>query len=365
MRDKILIVDDIEINREILAAALGDMYTVVEAADGEQAIKILERDMDEIGGMLLDLIMPKMDGYQVLEYMNQLHYQDVIPVLVISAESQDEVEHRCLELGVSDFIRKPFDSITVRRRVHNIMELYQYKRSLEEKVRVQTSDLKRKNRQLQQQAEKIQASNEKIIDVLGTVVEYRNLESGEHIKRVKGFTKILAHCAAENYPEYGLTPERIDVIVSASPLHDIGKITISDTVLLKPGRLTADEFEEIKKHTTRGCDILEKIDDAWDSEYAQVCYNICRHHHEKYDGRGYPDGLVGEQIPIEAQLVSVADVYDALVSERVYKKAIDKERAFQMILDGECGAFSEKMMDCFCKVKPEFEKLATEYQKEA
>lgn len=365
MRDKILIVDDIEINREILAAALGDMYTVVEAADGECAIKILEQEMDEIGGMLLDLIMPKMDGYQVLEYMNKRHYQEMIPVLVISAESQDEVEHKCLELGVSDFIRKPFDSITVRRRVRNIMELYQYKRSLEEKVRVQTSDLKRKNRQLKQQAEKIQASNEKIIDVLGTVVEYRNLESGEHIKRVKGFTKILAHCAAENYPEYGLTPERIDVIVSASPLHDIGKITISDTVLLKPGKLTAEEFEEIKKHTTRGCDILEKIDDAWDSEYAQVCYNICRHHHEKYDGRGYPDGLVGEQIPIEAQLVSVADVYDALVSERVYKKAIDKERAFQMILDGECGAFSDKMMDCFRKVKPEFEKLATEYQEEA
>ena len=365
MRDKILIVDDIEINREILAAALGDMYTVVEAADGERAIKILEQEMDEIGGMLLDLIMPKMDGYQVLEYMNKHHYQEMIPVLVISAESQDEVEHKCLELGVSDFIRKPFDSITVRRRVRNIMELYQYKRSLEEKVRVQTSDLKRKNRQLKQQAEKIQASNEKIIDVLGTVVEYRNLESGEHIKRVKGFTKILAHCAAENYPEYGLTPERIDVIVSASPLHDIGKITISDTVLLKPGKLTAEEFEEIKKHTTRGCDILEKIDDAWDSEYAQVCYNICRHHHEKYDGRGYPDGLVGEQIPIEAQLVSVADVYDALVSERVYKKAIDKERAFQMILDGECGAFSDKMMDCFRKVKPEFEKLATEYQEEA
>ncbi len=362
MSEKILIVDDIEINREILAVALGDMFSVEEAGDGEQAIEILKDHSDEIAAILLDLIMPKMDGYEVLKYMKQAEILERIPVLVISAESRTEAERACLEMGVSDFIRKPFDSVTVRSRVRNIVELFMYKNQLEDKVRIQTENLKRQNRLLEQQAEKIKASNEKIIDVLGTVVEYRNLESGEHIKRVKGFTRILAEKAAKKYPEYNLTPERINIIVAASALHDSGKITIKDSVLLKPGRLDKDEFEYMKSHTVRGCDILDQIDGAWDSEYAKVSYAICRHHHERYDGKGYPDGLAGEEIPIEAQLVSVADVYDALVSERVYKEAIDKDKAYHMILMGECGVFSPKLMECFRESKEEFENLALKYE---
>lgn len=364
MRDKVLIVDDIELNREMLAVVLGDEYSVLEAGDGEQAIEMLKDPQNQIGALLLDLIMPKLDGYAVLKYMKENDLMERIPVLIISADSTREAERDCLEMGVSDFIRKPFDGKIVRNRVRNIMELFMYKNNLEEKVKIQTENLQRQNRILEEQAEKIRQSNEKIVDILGTVVEYRNLESGEHIKRVKGFTRILAQKVAAKYPEYALTPGKIDVIVSASALHDIGKIAIRDSVLLKPGRLDPDEYEYIKSHTIRGCDILDQIEDAWDHEYERVSYNICRYHHERYDGNGYPDALVGDDIPIEAQIVSVADVYDALVSDRVYKEAIDKEKAFHMILMGECGVFSPKIMECFRLSKEEFEQLVDENKTE-
>lgn len=362
MGEKILIVDDIELNREILAVALGDTYPVLEAGNGNQAIEILREHSEDIAAILLDLIMPEKDGYAVLQFMKESELLESIPVLVISAESKTEVERECLELGVSEFIRKPFDSVTVRSRVKNIVDLFKYKNRLEEKVRIQTDNLKRQNKLLEQQTIKIKENNENIIDVLGTVVEYRNLESGEHIKRVKGFTRILAERAAQKYPEYSLTPEKIDIIVAASALHDIGKITIRDSVLLKPGRLDKDEFEYMKSHTVKGCDILEQIDGAWDDEYVKVSRAICRYHHERYDGKGYPDGLIGEKIPLEAQLVSVADVYDALVSERIYKDAIEKEKAYHMILMGECGVFSPKLMECFRESKEEFEALARKYE---
>ena len=299
MREKVLIVDDIELNREILAVALGDEYEVLQASDGVQTIEILKTDSEGITAMLLDLIMPNVDGYAVLDYMREHGLLERIPVIVISAESARDVEVKCLE---------------------------------------------------------------KIVDVLGTVVEYRNLESGEHIKRVKEFTNILAEKAAEKYPEYGLTPEKIAVIVAASPLHDIGKIAIKDSVLLKPGRLTDEEFEYMKTHTTKGCEILTQIAGTWSEEYEKISYEICRHHHERYDGKGYPDGLAGEDIPISAQLVSIADVYDALVSDRVYKKAIEKGKAYQMILDGECGTFSPRLIECFKESRQEFEELVCRYE---
>lgn len=362
MQEKILIVDDIDLNREMLAVVLGDIYPIEEAADGAQAIDILKEQADDIAVILLDLIMPNVDGYAVLQFMRQEDMLERVPVIVISAESDTAVERQCLELGVSDFIRKPFDRATVRCRVKNIAELYMYKHHLEDKVKTQTENLERQNKLLAQQTEQIKESNEKIIDVLGTVVEYRNLESGEHIKRVKGFTRILAEKAAKKYTEYNLTPEKINIIVAASALHDIGKITIKDSVLLKPGRLDKEEFEYMKSHTVKGCDILEQIDGAWDSEYAKVSRDICRYHHERYDGNGYPDGLSGEEIPISAQLVSVADVYDVLVSERIYKDAIEKDKAYHMILRGECGVFSPKLMECFRESKEEFELLATKYE---
>ena len=352
MREKILIVDDVATNRDILSVMLGEIYPdIIEANDGENAIEMVEKYVNDISVILLDLIMPKKSGYEVLEYMIQKNLLEKIPVLIISGESSLEAERKCLNLGVADFIRKPFDKVSVQKRVKNTADLYRYKSELEKKVVSQNAALNKQNKLLNEQAVKLRENNEKILDLLGNVVEYRNLESGEHIKRVKKLTRILAEEMAKNYKEYGLDSHKVDIIVAASAMHDIGKIAIKDSVLLKPGRLTDDEFEYMKSHTTKGCDILQNVENAWDKEYGLASYEICRHHHERFDGRGYPDGLMGDDIPISAQIVSIADVYDALVSERVYKEAYDSETAFRMIMNGECGVFSPKLMVCFRKVK--------------
>ena len=358
MRNKILVVDDVELNRDILEEILKDDYTIVKAENGRRAMEIIKDSQEEIAVILLDLIMPELDGFGVLKVMKEKKWIDKIPVLIISGENSVETESKCFDYGISDFIKKPFDNALVRKRVKNVADLFLYKNHLEEKVRAQTETLRKQFKVLQIQADKLHRSNEKIIDILGTVVEYRNLESGEHINRVKGFTKIIAACLMKEYPEYGLTDELVDRISAASALHDIGKIAIPDHILLKPGRLTEEEFEYMKSHTTRGCDILSSIEGAWDASYGKLSYEICRHHHERYDGRGYPDGLKGEEIPIAAQIVSVADVYDALVTERVYKSAYSKDEAFHMIINGECGVFSPKLMECFRHVRKEFEELA-------
>ena len=357
MRSKVLIVDDLELNREMLAAILEKDYPILEADGGKKAISMIQEHQDEIAVVLLDLVMPEMDGFAVLEVMKNHSWLKTIPVLVITAESKAEVESKCFEMGVSDFIRKPFDNAIVRNRVRNIVDLFSYKNHLEEKVEKQTETLKKQYKLLVMQAEKLKESNTRIIDILGTVVECRNLESGEHVKRVKGFTRILAEQMMADYPEYGLTKEKIDVIVSASSLHDIGKIAIPDSILLKPARLTKDEYEYMKSHTTRGCDVLNNVENVWDEAYSKASYDICRHHHERYDGKGYPDGLAGDAIPISAQLVGLADAYDALVSERVYKSAYSEDEAFRMIVSGECGVFSPKLLECFRKVKKQFEEL--------
>lgn len=358
MGEKVLVVDDAELNRDLLQTILESQYSLEMAEDGEEAIRKLEEQHDEIVAILLDLQMPKIDGFAVLNVMRKRKWIDKIPVLIISGERAVEIENRCFELGVTDFIHKPFEPSLVKSRVRNAVDLFGYKNNLEKKVKKQTETLSMQYKLLKIQAVKLKESNEKIIDILGTVVEYRNLESGQHIKRVKGFTKLLAERMMKDYPEYGLDEKKIDVIVAASSLHDIGKIAIPDGILLKPARLTKDEFEYIKSHTTRGCDILNSIEGIWEEDYRKVSYDICRHHHERYDGNGYPDGLKGDEIPVSAQIVSVADVYDALVCERVYKDAIPKEEAFHMILNGECGVFSPKLLECFRNVKADFEKLA-------
>lgn len=353
--DKILIVDDVDVNREILADMLVDEYEVVKAGGGAEALKILEKDPESLGVVLLDLVMPGIDGFAVLEHMHEKDWLKRLPVIVISGESTDKSEERSLTLGACDYIRKPFDESIVKRRVRNTVDLYSYKRSIEDKVAEQTNALNVRNQQIIKLAERVKLNNEKIIDALGMVVEYRDVESGEHVQRVKGYTEILAYEAMEEYPEYGLTEKLIKQIASASVLHDLGKIAIPDSILLKRGKLTNDEYEYMKSHTSRGAELIKQIEDAWDDDFGQICYEICRHHHEKYDGRGYPDGLKGEEIPLSAQLVSVADVYDALVSERVYKAAYTPEQAFHMIISGECGMFSPKLLECFRNVKDRFE----------
>ena len=360
MRTKILIVDDVEINRDLLAKILGDEYEVEMSENGKQALEFLDKWNEDIAVILLDLVMPEMDGFQVLEELSNRPWSKHIPIMIISGDNTTQTESRCLEMGAVDFVHRPFENKLVRKRVNNAVTLFQYQAELEEKVKQQTRELRQQYDLLQEQAEQLRQSRTNIIDILGSVVEYRNLESGEHIKRVKGYTRILAESVMENYPEYALTKEKIEVIVSASALHDIGKIAVPDAILLKPGKLTREEFEDMKTHTTKGCDILDHIHNVWDEEYGRACHEICRYQHERYGGRGYPDGLKGDEIPVSAQIVSVADVYDALVHERVYKKAFPKGKAFQMIVTGECGTFSPKIMDCFQRARQDFEKLAGE-----
>ena len=341
---KILIADDVEMNRDLLTEILEDVYQLETVDDGEKVISVLSERIDEFAVLLLDLVMPNMDGIEVLKVMNERGWIDKLPVLIISGEQSVQSEKDCFNWGVSDFIRKPFDDTLVKRRVGNVAELSLYRRSLEQKVEEQTQRLNK--------------VNENIVDILGSVVESRSLESGQHIQRVKGYTKILALEMMDAYKEYELTKEKIEVIVLASALHDIGKVAIPDNILLKPGRFTPEEFEIMKTHTTRGCELLDEIRGNWDEEYSKASWEICRYHHERHDGKGYPDHLVGDEIPISAQLVSIADVYDALISKRCYKDAYELEEAYNMILNGECGTFSPKLIECFKRSKDKFEALA-------
>lgn len=335
----ILITDDAEINREMLKLIFEEQFHTLEAEDGEQAIRILDEQHDKIVMVFLDLIMPGMSGLEVMEYMQQKGYMTTIPVIMITGEATNETDLKAYEYGASDIIYKPFESRVVMRRAINIMELFENRINIEKKLEERTQ-------QLMESREKLEKSNEFLINALSSIVEFRSLESGEHIRRVKQFTRIILNYLSKYHPEYELDKEKIDLIVNASALHDIGKISIPDSILLKPGRLTPSEFEEMKQHTTLGCKLLENFKQE-DSEFYHYCYDICRYHHERYDGNGYPDGLVGEDIPIWAQAVSIVDVYDALISERVYKSAYPTDEAIRMIHDGECGEFSPKIIECF------------------
>ena len=359
MRNIVLIVDDVKVNREILTEILEQDYKILTAEDGKEALELLQKHEQEIAVMLLDLIMPKVDGFAVLEVMQKKEYIKKIPVLIITAMNSVQTENKCFDYDISDFIHKPFDNSIVRKRVENVVNLFRYKNELEETVEEQTDTLKKQYKQLQEQAERLRKSNIGIIDVLGAVVEYRDYSSGEHIDRVKDYTRVLAERVAKDYPEYGLTPERIEVITSASALHDVGKIMVPDEILLKPGKLTTEEFAIMKNHSAKGAEILQSIEDYWDEEYHKASYEICKYHHERYDGKGYPEGLAGDDIPISAQIVAIADVYDALVNERVYKPAFSKSEAFRMIVDGDCGVFSPKLLKCFTKERKAFERIAS------
>lgn len=371
MNNKILIVDDMEVNREILKGILLEQYDIIEASDGNVAIELIHENEDSLVAVLLDIVMPVADGFSVLRVMRDKGLNDKIPVIVISSESSVASEREAFFSGVSDFIHKPFDPIIVRHRVDNIVNLYLYRKSLENKVEMQTGKLLTQynmverqraklaiaNEELQREHEKLLKSINCITNCLGTVVEFRSNESGEHINRVKGYTKILALKIKDICPEYGLTNELIDRISDASALHDIGKIHIPDTILLKPAKLTSEEFERMKLHTTIGADMILKMHDAWDEEYGRLSYEICRYHHERFDGKGYPDGLEGDEIPISAQIVSVADVYDALVHKRIYKDAYQRDEAFDMILNGKCGCFSPKLLDAFRLSRTQLESM--------
>lgn len=337
---KLLIVDDDEINRDLLAFMFArDNIDLIEAVNGAEAWDIICGRKDEIMAVLLDLNMPVMDGYEFLTRMNDGGLIKEIPVFIITAEDDENTLMRCFNMGAIDIITKPFSATLIHRRLFNNIELFMLRNILEEKVREQTKEIMRKQWQLEQM-------NRYIMEALSTVIEFRDLESGEHVHRIRDVTRVFLNVIAERYPEYDFKNEDIELISDAAVMHDIGKIMVPDAILNKPGPLTPDERAVMQLHTVNGCSILETITALHTTPYYKYCYEICRWHHERWDGRGYPDRLVGDEIPIWAQAVSLADVYDALVSDRVYHKALPHETAMRMIKNGDCGAFSYKMLDC-------------------
>ena len=330
--EKILIVDDSEMNRAILTEILDKRYELVEAENGEAALEALEKHKTDISLVLLDIVMPVMDGFEVLAVMNETHIIEKIPVIMISAENGTGHIKRAYDLGVSDYISRPFDAEVVQKRVNNTLMLYAKQRRLVEMV---TDQIYEK-----------QKSNSILVNILSHVVEFRNGESGMHILHVNTLTNILLKLVCQKTDKYNLSEEEINLISMASSLHDIGKIAIPDNILNKPGRLTPEEFEIMKTHSAIGYSLIEEVPYNKDEPLLKISSEICRWHHERYDGRGYPDGLKGDEIPIYAQVVSLADVYDALTSERVYKPAYTHEKAVEMILNGECGTFNPMLLDC-------------------
>lgn len=343
-KQKILIADDSEMNRELLAAILEEEYDIIQANDGVQAVDCLQRQAEEISLLLLDIVMPHMDGFEVLSYMNKEHWIDAIPVVIISSENSPIYIKRGYDLGATDFIGKPFDANMVLRRSANAILLGAKQRRMTSIVSNQIYEREK--------------SSKLMINILSHIVEFRNGESGLHVLHIQTITEmLLRQLVQKENNRYALSKEQIRMITTASALHDIGKISIPDEILNKPGRLTAEEFAVIKGHSMAGANMLSELPlDQKEEPLVKTAYEICRWHHERYDGGGYPDGLKGEEIPVSAQVVALADVYDALTSERCYKDAYSHEKAIEMILAGQCGAFNPLMLECLLDISSSLKK---------
>ena len=339
---QLLVVDDSEMNREILKEILGKEYRILEACDGNEALEMLEQYGTEISLVLLDIIMPKMDGFEVLAYMNRDKWIEDIPVIMISSEGSESYIRRAYELGASDYISRPFDTKVVYQRVINMIKLYAKQRRLIHLVTDQIYEKEKNNRMM--------------TGILSQIVEFRNGESGLHVLHINILTQLLLEKLMRKSENYNLSWSQQYMIATASALHDIGKIGIDEKILNKSGKLTKEEFEIMKQHTLIGAQMLDSLEMYHDEEMMKYAYEICRWHHERYDGKGYPDGLKGEEIPISAQVVSLADVYDALVSDRVYKKAYSHEKAMEMILNGECGVFNPILLECLVEIQDKVRK---------
>ena len=343
-KQKILIADDSEMNRELLAAILEEEYEIIQVNDGVQAVDCLQRHAEEISLLLLDIVMPHMDGFEVLSYMNKEHWIDSIPVVIISSENSPIYIKRGYDLGATDFIGKPFDANMVLRCSANAILLGAKQRRMTSIVSNQIYEREK--------------SSKLMINILSHIVEFRNGESGLHVLHIQTITEmLLRQLVQKENNRYALSKEQIRMITTASALHDIGKISIPDEILNKPGRLTAEEFAVIKGHSMAGANMLSELPlDQKEEPLVKTAYEICRWHHERYDGGGYPDGLKGEEIPVSAQVVALADVYDALTSERCYKDAYSHEKAIEMILAGQCGAFNPLMLECLLDISSSLKK---------
>ena len=346
-KTQILLVDDSKMNRMMLTEILGDSYHVLEAENGRECMEKLRAEAGNIALVLLDINMPVMDGFEVLKAMNANHTIEDTPVIMISSEDSDAAIRRSYELGASDYVNRPFDARIVYRRVTNTIKLYAKQRRLVQMV----SD----------QIRARENNTDMLVGVLSHIVEFRNGESGAHVRHIRIITELLLRRLLEFSSRYSITAEQQDMIPLASALHDIGKIGIDEKILNKPGKLTPEEFKVIQTHSMLGAKMLHDLDGFAEQPLLQTAYEIARWHHERWDGRGYPDGLKGDEIPISAQLVSLADVYDALTSERCYKKAFSHEKAVQMILNGECGAFNPLLLQCLTDVQADLKEELKQY----
>ena len=336
-KPEVLIVDDSEMNRELLAEMLGSEYKITEAENGEECMAALKQRGTGISLILLDIVMPVADGFDVLDYMTSTHRIEDIPVIMISSENSEATVRKAYEFGVTDYISRPFDTRVVRQRVANTIKLYSKQKNLTKLVTEQVNEKEKNNRMM--------------IRILSQIVEFRNGESGSHVLNIEKLTEMLMKQLLRKTDKYQIDPQMQELIPTASALHDIGKIGIEEKILNKPGKLTPEEFEIMKKHSVIGESILTSTAANLNEPLIRVASQICRWHHERYDGRGYPDGLKGDEIPISAQIVSLADVYDALTSERVYKKAFSHEKTMEMIQAGQCGVFNPILIECLVDIQ--------------
>jgi len=339
----LLIVDDDAINRMVLKTIFSHFYPVEEAANGYDGLQKIQDPRNNYSAILLDVLMPVMTGIEVVRCMKEAGMMEKIPVFLITAEDGENVTREACELGVMDVIRKPVVSFVVLRRVQSVIELFEARRHLSAVVENQSAELLR-------QQQKIIKLNEGMIEALATAIEFRNEESGGHVQRICAITRMMLE--KTDFGE-GLHPEELANIATASIMHDVGKITIPDAVLTKPGKLTPDEYEIMKSHTIKGVTILESVPQLRESGVFDYACDIARHHHERWDGRGYPDGLVGNEISPWAQVVSLADVYDALSCKRIYKPPLGRDTVIQMIREGQCGQFNPHLLDSFFGVEEE------------
>lgn len=330
-KNRILVADDNKLNQDLLSAILGNDYDYLYANNGTEVISALEKN-EAIDIILLDINMPQMDGFEVLQALNEKQYIKEIPVVVISTENDVAFVRRAYELGATDYISRPFNAIVIQHRVKNTLMIYSNQKKLVKLVENQIYEREK--------------TNNAMINIFSNIIELRNHESGSHTLHVQTITNLLLHELVKITDKYPLSEADISLISSLSALHDIGKIKIPESILNKPCQLTDEEWKIMKMHTIEGYEILQHANIDQNNNFMKTAKVICRWHHEKYDGNGYPDGLKEENIPICAQVVSMADVYDALTSERCYKRSYTHDEAIKMIINGECGAFNPLLIQC-------------------
>ncbi|MBQ9934403.1 MAG: HD domain-containing protein [Lachnospiraceae bacterium] len=350
----IIIADSNETRAQELQTLLSGAYNVIMVSDGEQLLKKVADYFKRLSAIILDADIPKISAEKVMDALRNKKITKYVPVLVM-ADRTSELTKMYYDKGAAAFLRPPYNTRSAKAKVDNVVNTYAERKWLEKKVIQQ-------NRELTYQADMLRKLNDNILDMIGTIIEFRGIEDNNHIRRVKEYTLILGEAVATFFKEYQLDSEQVNYIASASSMHDIGKLLIPDSIVLKAGKLTADEFDIIKSHTTKGCEMLEAVSRYQEEVYYRYSYEICRYHHERYDGSGYPEGLTGDEIPISAQIVSVTEAFDALMCDTVYRKAVGFDRACEMIVEGECGTFSPKLIQCFKVSQDKLKKIAVEYQ---